>query len=215
MAAGTKVPLFGSDLFAGVGPAGRRALESRAVRRRFGAGEVLFTAGTPSRGLFIVMEGRVRVLRGADGRPHVVHVEGPGGTLGEVPLFDGGGYPATAIAQEDTVCMVIGAEALRAAMAVDPAVSWAVARSLSKRVRGLVERLDRYAAQSVTTRLAEWLQARAVNGVVALGQTQQQLAEELGTVREVVVRSLRELKRLGEIEAVGRGRYRIKRGKKR
>jgi CRP-like cAMP-binding protein len=80
------------------------------------------------------------------GRAHVVHEEGPGGTLGEVPLFDGGGYPATAIAQAATRCAVY---------------------------------------------------------------TPQGLAESLGTVRKVVVRSLRGLRRRGIISSAGRGRYRV------
>lgn len=208
--AGTKVPLFGTHLFDGVGPAGRRELAARALTRRYRKDEVLFTTGSPARGLYIIASGRVRVLRGPAGRPHVVHVEGPGGTLGEVPLFDGGGYPATAIAQEDTVCTLITAAGLRSAMALDPEVGWAVAKSLAMRVRGLVERLDRYAAQSVTARLLDWLRERERNGAVTLGQTQQQLAEELGTVREVLVRSLRELRRSGAIVPEGRGRYRLR-----
>jgi predicted transcriptional regulator len=39
--------------------------------------------------------------------------------------------------------------------------------------------------------------------------TQQSLAEELGTVREVVARKLRDVCRRGLIESVGGGRYRI------
>lgn len=202
--AGTKVPLFD-----GISPAARRELATRAVLRRFRAGEVLFTIGAPSRGLFIIIEGRVRVLRGVSGKPAVVHVEGPGGTLGEVALFDGGGYPATAIAQDDAHCLVISADALRAAMAQDPQVGWVMARALARRVRGLVERLDRYAGMNVTDRLERWLLERAVNGIVHVNMTQQQLAEELGTVREVLVRSLGELKRSGAVRAAGRGRYEL------
>ncbi len=200
-----------STLFAGISPAGRRELEARAVTRRFRAGEVLFSAGTPARGLFVIVEGRVRVTRGGHGRPHVVHEEGPGGTLGEVPLFDGGGYPATAVAREDTRCVVYTPQVVAAAMAVDPKVGWAIARALAGRVRALLERLDRYTARDVTERLASVLVERQRPGrnEFTLGQTHQQLAEELGTVREVVVRSLRELRRRGAIASAGRGRYRV------
>ena len=204
--AGTKV-----SLFEGISAAARRELEVRAVVRRFEAGEVMFTAGSASRGLFIITEGRVRVLRGKSGKPAVVHIEGPGGTLGEVALFDGGGYPATAIAQDDTTCIVLSAEALKAAMMQDPQLGWVMARALARRVRGLVERLDRYAGLNVTERLARWLEERAFGGLVEIDMTQQQLAEELGTVREVLVRSLRELKRKGQLIPAGRRRYRLRR----
>lgn len=199
-------------LFEGIGPAARRELAARAVTRRFAAGEVLFTAGSEARGLFVILDGRVRVMRGARGRPHVVHEEGPGGTLGEVPLFDGGGYPATAVAREPTRCVVYSPKAIRAAMAADPAVGWAIARALSRRVRELVTRLDAFEARDVTARVAHALRARhrASGGATfALGQTHEQLAEELWTVREVVVRSLRELRQRGVITSAGRGRYRV------
>ena len=190
-----------SPLFAGISAAGRRELEARAVSKRFRAGEVLFSAGTPARGLFVIAEGRVRVTRGGHGRPHVVHEEGPGGTLGEVPLFDGGNYPATAVAREDTRCIVYSPQVVAAAMAADPKVGWAIARTLAGRVRKLLERLDRFTARDVTARLASVLAEHQGSSpaAFALGQTHQQLAEELGTVREVVVRSLRELRRRGAI----------------
>ena len=199
-------------LFAGIGAAARRELTARAVTRRFAAGEVLFTAGSEARGLFVILEGRVRVTRGARGRPHVVHEEGPAGTLGEVPLFDGGGYPATAVAQEPTRCLVYSPRAVAAAMAADPAVGWAIARALALRVRELMERLDAFAARDVTARVAHVVRARhraAGGGPFTLGQTHERLAEELWTVREVVVRSLRRLRRRGVIASAGRGRYRV------
>jgi CRP-like cAMP-binding protein len=200
-------------LFDGVGPAGRRELTARAVERRFRAGEVLFTAGSAARGLYVILEGQVRVLRGHGGRQHVVHVEGPGGTLGEVPLFDGLGYPATAVAQLPTRCAVYTPPAIAAAMAADHRFGWVIARNLARRVRGLVERLDRYAARDVAARLAAVIleRHRAVGGgPFALGQTHQELAEELGTVREVVVRALRALRRRGAIGSAGRGRYLVR-----
>jgi CRP/FNR family transcriptional regulator len=142
----------------------------------------------------------------------VVHEEGPGGTLGEVPLFDGGGYPATAIARETTRCTVYSARAIAAAMAADPRMGWAMAAALARRVRTLVERLDRLAALDVTARLAAVVRERhaaARGAAFALGQTHEDLAEDLGTVREVVVRSLRELRRRHVIASAGRGRYRV------
>ncbi len=202
----------GASLFADISAAGRRELEARAVERRFAAGEVLFTAGSPARGLFVIAEGRVRVTRGGHGRPHVVHEEGPGGTLGEIPVFDGGSYPATAVAREPTRCVVYTPQAIAAAMDVDPKVGWVIARGLARRVRELLERVDRFTARDVTARLAAVIRERHRAGggaAFTLGQTHQELAEELGTVREVVVRSLRELRRRGIIASAGRGRYRV------
>lgn len=197
----------------GAGAAARREIALRSTLRRFAAGEVLWRAGGEPRGLFVVLEGRVRVVRAGRGRQHVIHVEEPGGTLGEVPLFGGGSYPATAIAAEETVCAVIGRDAIEAAIVADPAVAFALLERLAGRVRGLVERLDRRAAQSVGAQLAALLleRHRAAGGSpFTLGSTQAEVAEELGTVREVVVRELRALRRRGAIRPAGRGRWRTR-----
>ena len=208
--------LAGTPFFSDLSPAALEALVGRATERHFANDEVLFTAGSESRGLFVILEGKVRVLRGApDGRQRVVHVEGPGGTLGEVPLFEGAsspGYPATAVAAAATRCAVVGRDALAAAMRVDPDVAWLLLRRLASRVRTLVEQLDRLAARDVGARLAEYLLARpadSVEGLLTLGATQLRVAEELGTVREVLVRELRQLRSDGLLRSAGRGKYAI------
>ena len=145
-------------------------------------------------------------------RQHLIHDEGPGGALGEVPVFAGGPYPATAIAAEETRCLLLSTAALREAVRVDPAVAFLFLRRLSDRVRHLVDRIDRFAGQGVNGRLARFLLERertAGEGSFPLGATQLEVAEELGTVREVVVRALRELRTDGIIAGAGRGRYRI------
>ena len=94
----------------------RRALAERGELRRFSEGEMLWNAGDTAHGLHIVLEGEVRVVRIVGGRQHVVHTEGPGGTLGDVALFDGPTYPATAVASQPSVCAVFSREALQAAV---------------------------------------------------------------------------------------------------
>jgi CRP-like cAMP-binding protein len=202
-------------LFAGVSNTACRELAARTVQRAYGPGEALFGAGDEARGLFVVTRGRVRVVRDASGRRHVLHEEGPGGTLGEVPLFEGGGYPATAIAADHASCLVIGRDAIAAAMRADPELAWRFLGRLAARVRILVDRVDGLAARSVPQRLAALFAARheisgTVAGSVTLGRTQQEVAEELGTVREVVVRAVRTLCATGAIEPLGRGRYRVR-----
>src|ERR1700744_4148288 len=90
--------LAGLPLFRDSSPGVVVALAKRALEVQYPAGGVLFLAGNPPRGWYIVLEGCVRVVRGSDSRQHVVHTETAGGTLGEVPLFEGANHPATGIA---------------------------------------------------------------------------------------------------------------------
>lgn len=203
--------LVALPLFAGERREVVDALARRGIEARFEPNAVMFLAGSEPRGWYIVLEGRVRVVRGSGARQHVVHTEGKGGTLGEVPLFAGGTHPATGIAAEPTRCALFSRAALEAAIGEAPAIAFIIARRLALRVRQLVDRLDERSARSVQARLIEFLLSRPTNGSasITLGMTQQALAEELGTVREVVSREIRVLTRRGWIEALGGGRYRL------
>ena len=189
-----------------------KVIADRAVERRFKPAETIFRAGEPAAGLMVVLEGKVRVIRRSGDRTQVVHVERAGGTLGEVPMFAGGGYPATAVAAEPTTCALIDRQTLAAAVRSHPDAAFVLLERLAKRVRELVERLDRSALRPVAARVAEYLVARADargRAIVSLGMTQQQLAEELGTVREVIVRELQALRAAGLVRSIGPGRFEI------
>ena len=199
-------------------------LLGKSVERRFATGEVLWSAGDRSEVIALALEGKVRIVRGSGGRQLVIHSGGAGATLGEVPFFTGSTYPATAIAAEPTRCLFLTHAAVTRAMAADPELAFFFLRRLSRRVESLVEKVDQNTASSVQARLARFILERSEAPVVAsrlrpgrlkritfsLGMTQTALAEELGTVREVVVRALRGLRQVAAIESVGDGKYRIR-----
>ncbi len=194
--------LDGVALFDGLKPAALRELSARGRIVSFEAGETLWREGTEARGLYVILSGRVRVASHGAGRPLRIHLEGPGGTLGEIPLFDGARYPATAVADTAAKCAAFADGALRAAIAADPELAFRLLANLGSRVRGLVERLDALTGMDVRQRLAAHLLGRLEERsdmVVSLRGSQSDLAEELGTVREVVVRALRQLEEAGAI----------------
>jgi CRP/FNR family transcriptional regulator len=205
--------LSGLSLFRDASPPIVSALAKRGVEVRYPTNAVLFLTGDPARGWFIVVEGLVRVVRGSGARQHVIHSEGPGGTLGEVPLFTQGTHPATGIAAEPTRCVLFDRTALEAAIAEAPGIAFLLASRLAFRAERLVERLHERSATNVQTRLIEFLLARRPtrgSDTISIGMTQQALAEDLGTVREVVARELRTLVKRGWIESLGGGRYRVR-----
>jgi CRP-like cAMP-binding protein len=129
-----------------------------------------------------------------------------------VPTFAGGVYPATAVAAEPTRCILVSREAIDAAVVACPEVAFLFLGRLAARIRELVDRLDDRSSRDATGRLARFLLDRARDPDqrrVTLGMTQGALAEELGTVREVVVRGLLSLRKHGAIKPLGGGRYEI------
>ena len=211
------------ELFGPLTSAAREALLKHSVERRFSAGDRLWSTGDPSEGIAIVLEGKVRIVRVTGDRQTVIHSGEAGSTLGEVPFFTGEAYPATAIATEPTRCLFLTRAAVTEALALDSRLAFFFLRRLSRRVQSLVDRIDQNTATSVQTRLAKFVLARhekahaaastkSRNGnavAFSLGVTQAALAEELGTVREVLVRALRALREAGAIESAGDAKYRV------
>ena len=198
------------DGFRGLPAAAASAMTSRARVRRFAAGETLFREGDESHGIFVLLEGEVRVVRVSRGRQHVLHTEHRGGTLGEVPFFDRQPYPATAIAWTIVEAVYLDRVAIADAMRASPDVALFFLGRLAKRLRGFVDRLDSLATADVRARLSAYLLEQAAlsrDSIVVV--TQQALAEELGTVREVVMRALRGLREERIVRTVGRGRIEI------
>ena len=190
--------------------AGKAALLERSIERSYATGQVLWNAGDTPVGLTLVIEGKVRIVRGTSGRQTVIHSGDAGATLGEIPFFTNSTYPATAIASEPTRCLVITRAAFDHALRVDPGLAYALLARLSNRVQSLVERVGRLTSHSVLARLAQFIVQRSSatsTPTFSLGMTQAELAEELGTVREVVVRALRELRESGAISPADHGRY--------
>jgi CRP-like cAMP-binding protein len=190
-------------------------LGDRIGRRvAFEPGERLFSAGDEVVGVHLVISGAVRIVREGAGRAIVVHRETAGGLLGEVALFSKRVYPASALATERTLALLLPARDLLAALRGDSELAELFLQRVAARAREVIDRLDRLAHQSVLRRLAGHLVARragtpGARAAISLGMTQSELAEELGTVKEVVVRELRTLRRLRLIEPVGRGLYRV------
>lgn len=186
------------------------AFDRHGVRCELRRGGRLFAAGAPATGIHLVVSGHLRILRGGD-RTVVLHHEGPGGMLGETAVFGGFPYPATAIATEPSTCRLLPRERVMRLLADDPEAAAFFLRRLARRLHDVIDRMDRVNHSTVAARLAAHIAARAgeTGRPVSLGMTQAELAEELGTVREVVVRELRRLVARGVIESMGRGRYRL------
>ena len=194
--------------FRSLPPADLHRIATRAVVRDVGRGGRVFEEGAPADGLFVVIDGRVRLVRVArGGREQVLHSEGPGATLGEVPLLDGGGYVATAVASEPSRLLYLPRAAVIEACRRHPEVALGIIRVLARRVRSFAGLVEQLSLKDLTARTAGLLLAESrAAGATAfeLEATRDELAARLGTVRELVSRSLARLRRAGLIRVVGR-----------
>jgi len=181
-------------LFAGLTGHELQALAGRAVERRFQADEVLFWEGEPCAGIFLITEGSVKIFKtSVGGREMMLALETAPATVAELPLFDGGPYPASVKALEPTVTLFINKAEFQQVCRQYPDVALKVLAVVGGRLRHLIAVVESMTFGSVTQRLARLLldaaqHAGAVEFEFPL--THQELASRLGTVREVVSRNL-------------------------
>jgi CRP/FNR family transcriptional regulator len=191
--------------FASLRAAELRQLASRCASRAFGLETALFEEGEPCHGLFIIAEGAVEIRQvSLRGREQVFHTEGPGATLGEGPLFDRGGYIASAVATEPTRALFLRRADLLDLCRRHPGVAIAIVETLARRLRHFAEMVSDLAFRPIPERLARYLDAvprrpEHTGTEVALTLTHAQLAARLGTVRELVARAFLHLEQSGVI----------------
>jgi len=209
----TEAILRKTPLFASLTPKEMEALGARISRKRFQKDEQLFAEGDPCTGLYLVASGKIRIFKlSPSGREQILAMEGPGSSFAELPVFDGGNYPASASAMEDTEVLFVSRKDFQNFCREHPDVALKVIAVVGSRLRrlvGIIEELSfttvRQRLIALILRLAQAGGVRSSEGVrIELTKSHQDLAAELGTVRELVSRNLGRLEAEGFLDVEGR-----------
>jgi CRP/FNR family cyclic AMP-dependent transcriptional regulator len=204
-----------ADLLAAVHASHLRALPPEvvdelftgAVRTKIPAGEIARREREAGPYLELVLSGVIRVfVTAGDGRTMTIRYCRPGELLGAMSLFQTAfSEPATKQALVDAELLKMSPMTVRDAVQRDLRVAHAFLIELSERARGFAEEIPGNVFASVRQRVARQLLDLAStqsseagpDGELAVEITQQDLAAAAGTVREVVVRALRQLRESG------------------
>jgi CRP-like cAMP-binding protein len=204
----TKVPIF-----SGLTEAELAFLAQRTFPRHYSAGETVFSEGEPCTGLYVVESGHVRIFKSsAGGREQVLSIDGPGSSVAELPVFDGGNYPASVTAIDDATLLFVSKQDFQALCLTHPQVALKVLRVVGARLRRLVGIIEELSFTTVRHRLASFLlrlartAGRKVDGgiEITLPASNQELASQIGTVRELVSRNLSRFQAEGFLKIEGR-----------
>ncbi len=194
-----------APLFETLAEADLSLLAARARYRRYSANELLFSEGEPCEGLYIVASGLIRIFKvSSNGREHVLSLDGPGSSVAELPVIDGEPYPASAAAAQDSEAVFISREDFRALCLEHPELALRLLEVVGRRVRRLVSIVEELSFTTVRQRLIAYLLRKArMEGrqrpsapVFAL-ENYQAIAAEIGTVRDLVSRTLMRLQSEG------------------
>lgn len=200
-------------IFSGLTPSELSFLAQRAVPRHYSPGELVFSEGEPCTGLYVVESGHVRIFKSsANGREQVLNIDGPGSSVAELPVFDGGNYPASVAAVDEATLLFVSKQDFQSLCLTHPQVALKVLRVVGARLRrlvGIIEELSfttvRHRLASFLLRLAQREGKRVAGGTeITLPASNQELASQIGTVRELVSRNLSRLQAQGLIRMDGR-----------
>lgn len=185
------------NYLSGVGDDALNDLARNSVLATFDQGEMIFLQDDPQNGIFLVESGAVKICRHSkEGREYILQIIHPGDTFNDVAALDGSSNPATAIAFTKTRVWRVARDDLRDIILRHPDLAWALIESLARRARFLVASVQNLAMRDVRGRLAQLLLEQAEadeRGEAFVPLTQEEMANRLGTVREVVGRTLRTL----------------------
>ncbi len=202
-----------TTLFSSLTPAETQLLAARTSCKRFETGELLFSEGEKCHGLHIIANGKVRIFKTSlGGREQVLAVNVAGECVAELPVFDGGAFPASAVAIENTEIAFISRLDFHAFCIDHPQVALkmlAVVGARLRRLVGIIEELSfttiRQRLISALLRLAEAEGKETPTGIeFQLPASHQELASQLGTVRELISRNLMRLQAEGLLDVSAR-----------
>jgi CRP-like cAMP-binding protein len=200
-------------IFSGLNDSELDFLAQRSVPRHYTPGQIVFSEGEPCSGLYVVESGHVRIFKSsANGREQVLNIDGPGCSVAELPVFDGGNYPASVAAVDEAILLFVSKQDFQSLCVAHPQVALKVLRVVGARLRRLVGIIEELSFTTVRHRLVSFLLRsakregkRTAAGIeITLPASNQELASQLGTVRELVSRNLSRLQVQGLIQMEAR-----------
>lgn len=180
-------------------PADAALVAERLILTSYGPREIVAMEGEPCRGYFFLLEGRARLFRGgADGREQIMRLLEPGDSFAEVAVFDNGSTPASIETLEESRVVLVPAALFRTLVETHPAIAADLLAYFARRLRSFTELVEQISFQTVQQRVARYIYyAAREHGietpegvVVRRAITLQDLASLVGSVREVVSRTL-------------------------
>jgi CRP/FNR family cyclic AMP-dependent transcriptional regulator len=181
-----------SPFFAGLDDGDLQDIASHIHERAFSPGQVIVTEGDPCQAVYLIVRGVVRTSQmSPEGREHVLAYLGAGESFNLVPALDDGFNLTTVDAVTEATLYVIPCQSFRLIMRDHHQVALAVLQYLAAEVRHLSAMVESLALHTVRTRLARFLLAHAEDIQAPRRWTQEEIAAHIGTVREMVGRTLR------------------------
>jgi len=195
-------------LFQGQSPEQMENLKKISTKTNLPAKREIFVQGEKANGFYLILSGRVKVYKmSPEGREQILHIFTSGEPIGEVPVFSGGTFPASAETLEECTLLFFPRERLRSLFTTDPSMAMNMLAVLAGRLREFTRTIESLSLKDLASRLASYLVHTHSPGqgtVIDLGIPKGVLANILGTSQEALSRTFRRMSEAGIIRVNGR-----------
>jgi CRP-like cAMP-binding protein len=184
-------------VFQRLSPPDLHTVAEAAAIRRYDKGQVLFEQDAPSDAFYTIASGRVKIFKMLPtGKDMILEVFGKGDPLGAVAAYDGRPFPASAVALEDTVCVVIPRPAFFRLLETHPSLVRGLMLGMTIRLVELTNRLAELSGTRIEPRFARLFLKLATDmgrperggTFIPLALSRQELADMTGTTIETAIR---------------------------
>jgi len=197
-----------ADLFSRLEADDLASLLAIARTRQVSTGEILFSAGDPASGFYVLLEGKIKLYKvSADGKEYILRVVHGGQTFAEAAAFSGLSYPVFAEAMSPSSLAYFGADEFRNLIQDSPQLALNMIATMAALLQSLNQKIEDLSLREVAARLSRHLlsQAREHGGDVSDGvifkleTTKSALAARLGTISETLSRTFKKLQQQGMV----------------
>jgi len=182
------------DLFSSLGEESLQILAKQARKKTFESGEIVFLEGDLPGGIYIVQDGWLKATKvSRDGREQILDTIGPRYAINAHTVFTHNPLVATLTALEPSTLWIIPANAIIKLIEAQPKAAMGIVTTLARRIEFLVNKIEDLSLRSVESRLARHLMENQTGGIHVRKKwaTQAKMAAELGTVLDVLNRTLK------------------------
>lgn len=192
------------QLFKELKPKSLDFLADRGLEKQIAKGQTLFLEGEPCSGIYLVISGQIKVFKqGNTGRQQTINFFKAGQSFNEIGLIKGVKNAVNAVALEPSHIFIVPCAAIGEILQNEPQFVQKVILNLTSRIHYLSELVRDLSIKSVRSRLAEYLllESQDNDGIILRHDwyTQEELAARLGTVTDVIQRTLKQFDQMGAI----------------
>ena len=186
-----------TPVFRKLSPQDRATVARAASLRRYEKGDTIFEQDTAANAFYTIASGRVKVFKMLPtGKDVILEVFGEGDPLGAIAVYDDRPFPASAVALEDTTCVIIPRDSFFALLEAHPSLVRGLMLGMTVRMVELTNRLAELSGSRIEPRFARlFLKLAADMGhpgprgtVIPLVLSRQELADMTGTTIETCIR---------------------------